>query len=531
MSDVERSLQEVYNSSFVPSKVWLVRGESGSGRDDELPASVDPKWESYMRNLHNQENSVNILNEGLTVLRNTLSFSGRWASVTPTGKSKENDKPPSGNEDLTQVEAQDLTQPQSEPFQSPLMSLPGMTAERTRSKEGDDDAAVISDQISSAYNSPSSSPRSFSRKTTDDNKNGSSISNQKPAIVTTTPVRELKFGTGKDVDIGSGDDSIAVRSHRLFSMTAAPRPPAGARGLTATKQSPLPPTTMTTTTRTPTDYYHGDEHESASHTHEDVSGPSWTRDPSASGDGLLPSGPNVVKASSLSDRSSYSPRSSAKIDEELDYRYQHAYPPQQQSQPAAVGHSIGHSYRAASVSPSPMLQSQMVSKGILIFHLHCLRDEVGRLFSPKFWPIKKRQQTFTSAFFGASHRPSLPHVSKPLFPSIGLSFKSDRNFQDNADDAGTDQNNQTKIKSTPSKSVSWSVLDQLRKRNQRHVRPPPNILSNIVFGQIESHASKEYVSITEDIAVLLSPDFEVQGTRKIETAQRMRVSYRCMVPN
>jgi hypothetical protein len=56
------------------------------------------------------------------------------------------------------------------------------------------------------------------------------------------------------------------------------------------------------------------------------------------------------------------------------------------------------------------------------------------------------------------------------------------------------------------------------------------MISSLVFGQIETHASKEYVSITEDISELLSPDFEVGGSRKISAASRMRVSYRCLVP-
>ena len=38
----------------------------------------------------------------------------------------------------------------------------------------------------------------------------------------------------------------------------------------------------------------------------------------------------------------------------------------------------------------------------------------------------------------------------------------------------------------------------------------------------------EYKSIKEDILIIAAPDFEVPGVRKIETAHRMRTTYRCL---
>jgi hypothetical protein len=53
-----------------------------------------------------------------------------------------------------------------------------------------------------------------------------------------------------------------------------------------------------------------------------------------------------------------------------------------------------------------------------------------------------------------------------------------------------------------------------------------------VFGSVPSleiHSNSEFVSVTKDVALLASPDFEVSAQRKLQTAARMRLSYQCLV--
>ena len=55
--------------------------------------------------------------------------------------------------------------------------------------------------------------------------------------------------------------------------------------------------------------------------------------------------------------------------------------------------------------------------------------------------------------------------------------------------------------------------------------------SPIYTGHIDASINEsrtEYKSIKEDILIIAAPDFEVPGVRKIETAHRMRTTYRCL---
>jgi hypothetical protein len=50
------------------------------------------------------------------------------------------------------------------------------------------------------------------------------------------------------------------------------------------------------------------------------------------------------------------------------------------------------------------------------------------------------------------------------------------------------------------------------------------------FPSLEIHSVSEFVSVSKDVALLASPDFEVSAQRKLQTAARMRSSYQCLVP-
>ena len=64
-----------------------------------------------------------------------------------------------------------------------------------------------------------------------------------------------------------------------------------------------------------------------------------------------------------------------------------------------------------------------------------------------------------------------------------------------------------------------------------HLTPHPYHSSTIYTGHIDASINEsrtEYKSIKEDILIIAAPDFEVPGVRKIETAHRMRTTYRCL---
>ena len=125
------------------------------------------------------------------------------------------------------------------------------------------------------------------------------------------------------------------------------------------------------------------------------------------------------------------------------------------------------------------------AKGILQYHLCNLRTELRRLFFRHYYPPWRwgTRLWFTSL---------LRKVSQYFSPRLTTSLTSTRH----------------------------TMLTTYAQ----------NDINNSNFLPSNSEAKNEYVSICEDMNILLSPDFLHCGCRKLATVQRMRVSYQSFVP-
>lgn len=144
----------------------------------------------------------------------------------------------------------------------------------------------------------------------------------------------------------------------------------------------------------------------------------------------------------------------------------------------------------------------LVSKGVLSFNLHRLRDALGALFITTYWQghtVQSRNKQWSMLLNRDKESRSSGRLRRFLFRNNTIKF----DYQ--------------KIR-TFSSSFFTSYLHFMS-----------SFLSSI-FGQIDPSAAIEYKAVIGDLLVLSSPDFEISGLRKIATAVRMRNTYRCLIP-
>jgi hypothetical protein len=144
----------------------------------------------------------------------------------------------------------------------------------------------------------------------------------------------------------------------------------------------------------------------------------------------------------------------------------------------------------------------LVSKGVLSFNLHRLRDALGALFITTYWQghtVQSRNKQWSMLINRDKENRSSGRLRRFLFRNNTIKF----DYQ--------------KIR-TFSCSFFTSYLQFMS-----------SFLSSI-FGQIDPSVAIEYKAVIGDLLVLSSPDFEISGLRKIATAVRMRNTYRCLIP-
>lgn len=145
----------------------------------------------------------------------------------------------------------------------------------------------------------------------------------------------------------------------------------------------------------------------------------------------------------------------------------------------------------------------LVSKGVLSFNLHRLRDALGALFITTYWQghaVQSKNKQWSMLLLNRDKESrSSGRLRRFLFRNNTIKF----DYQ--------------KIR-TFSSSFFTSYLQFMS-----------SFLSSI-FGQIDPSVAIEYKAVIGDLLVLSSPDFEISGLRKIATAVRMRNTYRCLIP-
>ena len=148
---------------------------------------------------------------------------------------------------------------------------------------------------------------------------------------------------------------------------------------------------------------------------------------------------------------------------------------------------------------------RLVSKGVLSFNLHRLRDALGALFVTSYWQehsvYNKNKKWAMLVNRDREYRTS-GRLKRILFSSDSLK---------------TDCLPYNKLH-TFSKSIFSSYFTMFY-----------SFLSSVFF-HIDPSAAIEYRAVICDLLLLSSPDFEISGVRKIATAVRMRNTYRCLIP-